>query len=267
MSITVLGSAALALGLGLRHGLDADHLAAIDGLTRFNMVRGRGFARFCGALFSAGHGAVIVTAASLLALWASAWTAPEWLDPTGKLISAAILLWLGTVNLRSLSSRSPAAPIIGIRTTLLAGVVRSSHPWQILLVGAFFALSFDALGLAVLFAARAARGDTILSAMLAVIFAGGMILVDTFNGLWLARLAARSDRADRAASRAMTIGIALISLAVGVAIASSWACRSFDRWLDLHELAVSLVVVLAVLCAYLAARPLARERALVRIGR
>ena len=53
----------------------------------------------------------------------------------------------------------------------------------------------------------------------------------------------------------MTIGIALISLAVGVAIASSWACRSSDRWLDLHELAVSLVVVLAVLCAYSAATP------------
>ncbi len=40
--------AALVFLLGLKHGFDADHLAAIDGLTRHNTRHGRGFARSCG---------------------------------------------------------------------------------------------------------------------------------------------------------------------------------------------------------------------------
>lgn len=46
---------ALAFILGLRHGLDADHLATIDGLTRFNVQAHPKMARWCGALFSLGH--------------------------------------------------------------------------------------------------------------------------------------------------------------------------------------------------------------------
>ena len=50
--------AALVFLLGLKHGFDADHLATIDGLTRFNARHRRPFARYCGALFSLGHGAL-----------------------------------------------------------------------------------------------------------------------------------------------------------------------------------------------------------------
>jgi hypothetical protein len=55
--------AALAFTLGLKHGLDADHLATIDGLTRFNARARPAMARWCGALFSLGHGAVVVVVA------------------------------------------------------------------------------------------------------------------------------------------------------------------------------------------------------------
>jgi len=48
------------LGFGLRHGLDADHLAAIDGLTRRNARANPAIAGRCGALFSAGHGLVVM---------------------------------------------------------------------------------------------------------------------------------------------------------------------------------------------------------------
>ena len=49
--------------LGMRHGLDADHLATIDGLTRFNSRSNPGLARWCGCWFSLGHGAVVVAIA------------------------------------------------------------------------------------------------------------------------------------------------------------------------------------------------------------
>jgi high-affinity nickel-transport protein len=139
MSISAAASAALALAMGLRHGFDADHLAAIDGLTRFNMVKQRNFAPYCGTLFSAGHGAAILAAASMMAVLASAWAPPVWLEPMGKILSAAILLLLGVSNLRSAIARprrSQHFHLAGMRTRLFAVVLRSSHPWQVTLVGA-----------------------------------------------------------------------------------------------------------------------------------
>jgi len=153
VTVNVAGSAALALALGLRHGLDADHLAAIDGLTRFNMIRRREFAPYCGALFSAGHGGAIVLAATLLAGLASAWTPPVWLEWTGKFFSAATLLLLGVSNFRlAVSPRSAPQllPVTGLRGGVFGVTLRSSRAWQIMLVGALFAVSFDALGLAAL---------------------------------------------------------------------------------------------------------------------
>ena len=49
--------------LGMKHGFDADHLATIDGLTRYNARTRPGMARYCGTFFSLGHGAVVMAIA------------------------------------------------------------------------------------------------------------------------------------------------------------------------------------------------------------
>ena len=257
MTVSVVSSATLALALGLRHGLDADHLAAIDGLTRFNMLRRRRFAPYCGALFSAGHGGAIVLAATLLSGVASAWTPPVWLEWTGKLFSAATLLLLGVSNLRlAVSPRSEAdLSLSGLRAGIFGSTLRSSRAWQILLVGALFAVSFDALGLAALFAATAAAsGGAVLAASLGLVFAAGMVITDASNGAWMAHLARRSDESNKQAARAMTLAVALMSMLVGTAVVCSCFWSSFDQWLNLHELFVSLLLAAAVLCTYLLAR-------------
>jgi high-affinity nickel-transport protein len=59
--------------LGLKHGFDADHLATIDGLTRFNSRLRPGLARYCGALFSLGHGVVVVAIALAVSTLARHW--------------------------------------------------------------------------------------------------------------------------------------------------------------------------------------------------
>jgi len=257
VNVGVLGSAALALALGLRHGLDADHLAAIDGLTRFNLAARRGFAPYCGALFSAGHGGAIFAAACAIALLAAQWAPPAWLELTGKIVSAAILLVLGIYNLhiglKGDSDRSVRP--VGLRAGIFAAALRSSRSWQVALVGVLFALSFDALGLAALFAASAAPiGGVPVAAFVSLAFAVGMVLVDASNGVWVARLAARSDVASVAASRTMTLTIALISLVMGACMALSAASASLDHWLTGHEITVSALVILAVLAGYAGAR-------------
>jgi high-affinity nickel-transport protein len=87
--------------LGVKHGFDADHLATIDGLTRYNARARPRMARFCGSLFSLGHGAVVVAIALAVSLLSGGWSAPEWLEFSGAWISIAFLVLLGVLNLRA----------------------------------------------------------------------------------------------------------------------------------------------------------------------
>ncbi len=60
-----VGLVALGVGLGLRHGIDWDHIAAITDVTSSQPSRLRGFAM--GTLYALGHAAVVLT----LGLWPS----------------------------------------------------------------------------------------------------------------------------------------------------------------------------------------------------
>ena len=98
---------ALVFLLGMRHGFDADHLATIDGLTRLTRRRGGAFARWCGALFSLGHGAVVLAIAALVGSASERWVPPEWVDDFGAAVSIAFLLGLGIFNLRAVLAAAP----------------------------------------------------------------------------------------------------------------------------------------------------------------
>ena len=57
--------------LGLQHGLDPDHIATIDGLTRFNAQLRPHVSRWSGILFSLGHGIIVTLVAAMVAALAS----------------------------------------------------------------------------------------------------------------------------------------------------------------------------------------------------
>src|SRR6185312_11354845 len=97
--------------LGLKHGLDPDHLAAIDGLTRFNAGRRPMVSRWSGLLFSAGHGVVVTMVAVTVATVATEWRAPQWLDQAGTWISIAFLALLGAANLAAVL-RTPRGEMV-----------------------------------------------------------------------------------------------------------------------------------------------------------
>lgn len=241
-------STALALVLGLRHGLDADHLSAIDGLTRWNLAQERRIARYCGALFSAGHGAVILTAALILAGFVHHWSPPAWLAPLGAAVSATVLIVLSTLNFKSAFS-SQAGPV-GIRSRMCGRLLRTTSGWQVALVGGFFALSFDAISLAALFAATAS--GTLGAGLLAAVFAAGMIAVDAVNGLWVYGLLQRSDRAGQEAGRLMALSVAGVGVVVGVTVCISTLYEPLESWLAAHELGTSGAVMGILLLSYLA---------------
>src|SRR5437762_5325287 len=120
----ILGLAALVFVLGLKHGLDPDHLVAIDGFTRSSR------SRWCGLFFSLGHGVVVTLVGVGVALIATEWQAPRWLEHTGAWISIGVLVALGLANLITALRAVPGQPIalVGVRGHWLPErLARASH--------------------------------------------------------------------------------------------------------------------------------------------
>src|ERR1700712_2466609 len=98
----LLGTAFLAYGFGLRHAVDADHIAAIDNVTRKLMQEGKR-PLAAGLYFSLGHSTVVVLGSIGVAVTAAAFR--ERLEGfasiggvIGTSISAAFLLLIATIN-------------------------------------------------------------------------------------------------------------------------------------------------------------------------
>ena len=208
---------AVVYALGLKHGMDPDHLATIDGIARSNAARNPRLARWSGFLFSAGHGAMVILVAIGVSVIARQWETPAWLETLGAWISISFLYALGLLNLYSVFAAPPGQVVApaGLKSRLLGRYAQVSHPALIAAIGALFALSFDTVSQVALFSltARSMSGWG-FSMMLGAAFMLGMMTTDGVNGLWVARLLARADRRALIASRAMGLSIAGLSLLV-----------------------------------------------------
>jgi high-affinity nickel-transport protein len=246
--------------LGLKHGLDPDHLAAIDGLARFNAARRPALSRWSGLLFSAGHGVVVTLVAVAVATVATGWRAPAWLEHAGTWISIAFLTLLGIANLAAVA-RTPRGELVravGVRSRLFERLTRAEHPVLIAAVGAAFALSFDTISQAVLFSITGSNlAGWLFATLLGVVFTAGMMATDALNGLWVSHLVRRADGRAAVASRMMSLAIATTSLAIAALAAARYALPALDEQLASWGVALSAGVVVAVAAAYAAAMRLA----------
>ena len=206
----MMGMVALVFALGLRHGFDPDHLVAIDGMTRSTQ------SRWCGLFFSLGHGVVVTLIGVAVALAATEWHAPAWLEQTGALISIGVLLVLGMANLLALLRTPAGRPValIGLRARWVSErLARANHPAVIASVGAAFAVSFDTVSHALAFSLTGATMAGVLFAgALGLVFTLGMVLTDALNGLWVARMMSGAA----AASRVMSAIVAVLCLLMAV---------------------------------------------------
>jgi nickel/cobalt transporter (NiCoT) family protein len=204
----LLGMAVLAYTFGLRHAVDADHIAAIDNVTRKLMQAGqRPIA--VGLYFSLGHATVVLLASSALAGAASATRVylerfRDVIGTAGTVVSVALLFLVAVMNASILAAtlrmrrRPPgtadaqAAPgaDLGSGGGLLACAFQPlfaliTRSWQMCLIGFLFGLGFDTateIGVLGLSAAQAAKGLPIWSILVfPVLFAAGMSLLDTLD--------------------------------------------------------------------------------------
>jgi high-affinity nickel-transport protein len=216
--------AALVFALGLRHGLDPDQLVAIDGLTRSSR------SRWTGLFFSLGHGIVVTLVGVALALAATDWQPPPWVEEFGAVVSIGVLLILGVANL-AMSVRTPGGErvrTVGLRGRWLVDRLGSaSHPIVVAAIGAAFAVSFDTLSHALLFSASGATAaGWLVAAALGLLFTAGMVLTDTVNGWWVARMV--DSAAAARASRVMGITVALLCFAIAAVGLAKFAHPGLD---------------------------------------
>jgi len=259
-----LGLTALVFLLGLRHGFDPDHLVAIDGLVRASARVPPRMSRWAGLFFALGHGAVVTLVGLAVAVAATDWQAPSWLEQVGAGISIGVLLVLGIANLLILV-RTPsdrAVALVGVRSRWLADrLAQASHPVVIAAVGAAFALSFDTISHALLFSLTgASMAGWVFAAVLGIVFTLGMVVTDVLNGWWVARMIQRADRCAAIASRAMSGAIAFLCLALAGGGFAKYLLPVVAQHAADFAPGLSVAVVAVILAAYAAANRFAHDR-------
>ncbi|KAF1061868.1 HoxN/HupN/NixA family nickel/cobalt transporter [Burkholderia gladioli] len=205
----VLGTALLAYGFGLRHAVDADHIAAIDNVTRKLMQDGQRPVTV-GLFFSLGHASVVILASAAVAVVATALNGRfAHYKAVGSIVSTSVstgfLLAIAAMNLIIL--RSIVKTWIRVRNggayhdddfnALLAErgffsrmfrrvfrVIGAS--WHMYPLGFLFGLGFDTsteialLGISGNQAAQRLSPWAIM--VFPILFSAGMSLIDTLDG-------------------------------------------------------------------------------------
>jgi high-affinity nickel-transport protein len=206
----LMGTALLAYSFGLRHAVDADHIAAIDNVTRKLMQEGKRPVAV-GFMFSLGHSTIVVIGSAAIA--GAALALQHRLDAVrnvagvvGTLISAFFLFAIAIVNIIVL--RSIYRTFVQVRrgepyveedfNMLLSGrgiLARLFRPmfrmitrsWHMYPLGVLFGLGFDTateIGLLGISAAEAAKGIPFWSILVfPILFAAGMSLIDTTDNI------------------------------------------------------------------------------------
>ena len=253
--------ALVVLLLGVRHGFDADHLAAIDGLACHNAARRPRLANLCGVLFSLGHGGVVVGVALGVSLLAQAWRVPQWLDALGAWVSIGVLTLLALINIAAVVNTPGAevARLSGWRSGVFARLLRAGSPLTVLGVGALFALSFDTLSQAALFAMTAtAYGGWRPALLLGLLFTAGMLVTDGLNGWLIGRLIRRSGRTARVASRTVALAVSGVGLLTASLALATRFVPAAELWAEGKELWFGGAVVGIVVASFLLGQRLGR---------
>jgi high-affinity nickel-transport protein len=206
----LLGTSLLAYGFGLRHAVDADHIAAIDNVTRKLMQQGQ-LPVGVGLFFSLGHSTIVFGLSAGVAMTAFAirnkfGALANWGNVVGTIISVCFLLGIALMNglilaaimstfrrVRAGGAYSDAdlnvllakRGFFGRIFKVLFSIV--DHGWQMYPIGLLFGLGFDTateVGLLGISAAAASKGLPIWSIMIfPALFTAGMALIDTTDSI------------------------------------------------------------------------------------
>ncbi|KAF1987895.1 high affinity nickel transport protein nic1 [Aulographum hederae CBS 113979] len=245
---SLVSTALLSYTLGLRHALDADHISAIDLMTRRLIASGQKPVTV-GMFFSLGHSTIVVITSIVVAATASAVSSKfDSFSRVGGIIgtsiSAGFLLILGILNMyilyklvqhmRVLLYTHPSSSPESGDNFKIQGAGCLFHlfkrafalidrPWKMYPLGVLFGLGFDTsseIALLGISSLQAASGTSIwLILIFPILFTAGMCLLDTTDGaLMMALYTSTSLARDQIAVLYYSIVLTGVTVAVAVAI-------------------------------------------------
>jgi len=171
--------------LGMRHGLDVDHITAIDNLVRLHNAIKR--SKWVGAGFSAGHMISILAEMVFIIYIIGSITSTGNLAFWGGVIGAVALGVIGTINIYSMKKWGKSGSAI-LASKILSKTGMLGPVGSALVTGLVFGLGFDTATQisAISLSAVASATTGVQSALiLAGFFALGMIPIDTFDSIIL----------------------------------------------------------------------------------
>lgn len=205
--------------LGLRHGLDPDHIACIDGLTWRALTHKHGNAPWVGTFFALGHGALVTSIAVGVSQITRSISVPEAVVAVFGWVPTLLLFVVGTLNLRQLLVAGQQYKPTGWKLKLIPKRLRNhSSPWAIVLIGVLFATVFDTATQASAWGYVATNKGGVIAALGAgLIFTFGMVITDTLDGRLLCRIIRRTDGQEAGRRFRRTLGWLIVSISYGVA--------------------------------------------------
>ncbi len=204
----LMGMAFLAYSFGLRHAVDADHIAAIDNVTRKLMQQGVTPVSV-GAYFSFGHSTIVILASLAIAAATATFQVDlDWFHHVGgtigTVVSATFLLLFSAINFvifisvyrkfrqikRGEMVKENVTHLLKNNGGILVRIFKSAFKmvnksWHMYFVGFLFGLGFDTateVGLLGISATSATHGVNTWSIMIfPLLFAAGMALIDSLD--------------------------------------------------------------------------------------
>lgn len=244
----IFAGAFTVFALGLRHGADPDHLAAIDNLTRNSVEQRPLLSRFIGTIFAGGHTIMVLAIAALVGYLGSRFAAQSRaIETVGTWISIIVLLFIAALNLRQLSA-GQTDRIAGAKTRLLPAALRQGgNPWLAFPVGLLFGFGFETSSQVAAYAVAFGADAGILgSVIVGSMFCLGMVCTDTLDSVLVHRLI--TYRAGRL-PHVMRVWVWAVTLfAVGIAgyeLAVLLGART-----GVSDLAISSILVALLLAVF-----------------
>ena len=236
--------------LGLRHGADPDHLAAIDAVTRSSYVKAPKASRWVGTLFAVGHAVMVLAISALVGLLGQRFiTNGALIERIGGWISVALLVTIAVANLRALREGG-ALQLRGAKTRLLPRALREAgNAFVAVPIGLLFGFGFETSSqIATYTLAFAADAGMLTAVILGTVFCAGMVCTDTLDCAFVHRLIAYRGTALPHVMRVWIWSVSLLSIAVAVVGAAN--LLGFPVPVPDLVLSAALVAVLAIVFAY-----------------
>ena len=238
-------SAFTVFALGLRHGADPDHLAAIDNLTRNSVERQPILSRFVGTLFAGGHSVMVLAIAALVGYIGSHVSANRNLIETvGTWISIVVLVLIAVMNLRQLAS-GQGDRIAGVKTRLLPAALRNGTSSLLAIpIGLLFGFGFETSSQVAAYSVAFAADAGVLGALLVgSMFCLGMVATDTLDSVLVHRLVTA-----RSSSLPTTMRMWIWSVTIIALVVAAYELAQVLGWQSpVPDIAVSGALVAALL--------------------